>query len=367
MMSPPVNSTIFRLLCRVLGGQDPEAFDECIAAGRLPQLFAMAYEQDVLPALAIRHSGRPIDRHCLGEEKTRLLKQALMENTLHNMSIKAQALKITRQLNQAGVVPVVLKGTARLLTMPSEHLGFRKQADIDLLVEPSQLKVAGDVFLADGYHFQLDAGAAAGPKVLADTGIDTNRAMKISAAHRHLPALVKDGCATAVELHRHHLPKRWQRNNPLEPLLRNAVQFEVLGATFLVPCTEHQIIHLILGKLVSDGHFTRRSFPIREACDLIDLLDSAGERVDQAMLEKHCGTKFALFHALVVELMAYRSPISINNSHNTSRYVRMMQRRFNSRFVRFSLDAAARVEHLSHQLAYSPARLPDYLRRVMSV
>lgn len=367
MISQSLNSNIFRLLCRVLGGQDPQALVECSAAGRLPELFDMAYEQDVLPALAVRLNEHCIDDQSLGEEKTRLLKQALMDNTLRNMSIRAQALKIIHQLNQAGVKPLLLKGTARLLTIPDQNIGFRKQADIDLLVEPSQIKAASEAFLADGYCFQRYSGNAGTPKVMTDTGLHAEEAIRISAAHHHLPPMAKKGYATTVELHRHHLPRRFQRKTPLAPLLCSALEFESLGATFLVPSAEHQIIHLVMGKLVNDGHFSRRSFPIREGCDLIDLLDSAGEGVDAVMLEKHCGTRFALLHALVVELMGYRSPLSINNSELASRYVRLMQRRLNSGLVRFSLDVAARVEHLSHQLLHSPTKLPGYLKRVIPV
>jgi Uncharacterised nucleotidyltransferase len=365
MNSPPVNSVVFRLLCRVLGGQDPAALSECVAARWLPDMFEMAYWENVLPALAVRCNEQGIDDLGCNADKASALRLALMENTLRIMMIKVQALKITRQLNRAGITPLFLKGTASLLSAEHENLGFRKQVDIDLLVAPSQLKAAGDVFLAEGYQFQWHSGGtSARPTMLADT----ERAMKLSAAHHHLPALVKDGYATTVELHKHHLPNRFQRDHLLEPLLGNARQCTTSGATFLVPSVEHQIIHIVFGKLVNDGYFARRSFPIREACDLIDLLGKSGGRIDQEMIERHCGKKFQLFHALVVELMAYRSPIEIEGdaNANASSYIRMMCRRLDSKLVRTLLNTTARIDYLSHELAYSPAKLPDYLRRVMS-
>jgi hypothetical protein len=350
------------MLCRALGGQDQTALKESITSTLLPQLFNMAHSQDLLPALAVRCNEQDVDTLVFGEEKADVCKQALMDNTLRNMEISAQALKFARQFNQAGINPLFLKGTARLLTSESENLGFRKQVDIDLIVRPEELEAAGDVFLADGYRFcEFPEKSTAVPIKPGDT----IRAIKLSAAHHHLPPLVKDGYVATVELHRHHLPRRFQRNNPLEPLFASSRQIVSHGATFYVPSTEYQIIHLILGKLVHDGHLARRTFPIREACDLIDLLDNAEGDVDQQLVVQHCGSNFALFFALVVELMAYRPRNTITELVDTSNYIRMMQKRYDFPATGKVLDAYARTQHLAHALVYSPAKLPAYLNRLI--
>lgn len=347
----------------MLGGQDETALKECIAARLFQPLFELAQMQDLLPALAVRCNEQDVDRGALGEEKAEALKQALMDNTLRNMQISAQALKFTRQLNQAGITPLFLKGTARLLTSESENLGFRKQVDIDLIVRPEELDAAGDVFLADGYSFcEFPDNSAAVPIAPGDTV----SAIKRSAAHHHLPPLVKPGYATTVELHRHFLPGRFQRNNPLEPLFGSARQVESHGATFNVPSTEYQLIHLILGKLVHDGHLARRTFPIREASDLIDLLDNAEVDIDQQLVVQRCGSNFALFFALVSELMAFRPRITIIELVDASKYIQMMQKRYDSPATRKLLDAYARAQHLAHALVYSPAKLPAYMNRMIS-
>ena len=360
--TPPTSSSVFRILCRVLGGQDQTALKECIASTLLPQLFNMAHSEDLLPALAVRCNEQDIDTLVFGEEKADALKQALMNNTLRNMKISAQALKFTRQLNQAGITPLFLKGTARLLTSESENLGFRKQIDIDLIVRPEELDAAGDVFLADGYSFcEFPDNSAAVPIAPGDTV----SAIKRSAAHHHLPPLVKAGYAATVELHRHFLPRRFQRCNPLNPLFGSARKTASHGATFYVPSTEYQLIHLVLGKLVTDGHLARRSFPIREACDLIDLLDNAEGDVDQQLVVQHCGSNFALFFALVVELMAYHPRTTITELVDASKYIRMMQKRYDSPATGKLLDAYARAQHLAHALVYSPAKLPAYMNRMI--
>lgn len=363
-VSQPDPLLIFRTLCTVLGGQDPSALDACIAAGQLNPLFDIAYSEDVLPALAVRGNERLVDWQPLGKARADQLRQSLRANTLRNMTISAQALKLTRQLNQAGITPLLLKGTARLLLTQDEKLGFRKQADIDLLVRPEELEAAGNVFLADGYRFQLTSSdASSAPKMLADA----REAIKLSAAHHHLPPLFKPGYAASVELHRHHLPKRFQRDNPLPPLFNSAQACERQGAAFLVPASEHQVIHLILGKLVHDGYFARRAFPIREACDFIDLLQSAGNSLDLPLIEQHCGPGFGLFLALVAQLMEFQTPLSVavGSREAAAHFIRRMRQRFDSRLVRVLLDKRARLEHLSRELAHSPGKLPDYLGRAL--
>lgn len=361
--SPSSSASVFRMLCRVLGGQDQTALRECITTELLPQLFNMAHSQDLLPALAVRCNEQDIDTLVFGEERADSLKQALMDNTLRNMEISAQALKFTLQLNGAGITPLFLKGTARLLTSASESLGFRKQIDIDLIVQTAELKAAGDVFLADGYSFcKFPDNSTAVPIRPGDTV----SAMKLSAAHHHLPPLVKGGYAATVELHRHFLPRRFQRNNLLDRLFDSAQKIASHGATFYVPSTEYQLIHLLLGKLVHDGHLTRRTFPIREACDLIDILENAEYDVNQRLVLQHCGHSFPLFHALVCELMNYVPRTNITAWEDPASFTRMMQKRFESHVLRKSLDVFARAEHLAHALAYSPTKLPDYLRRMVS-
>lgn len=108
------------------------------------------------------------------------------------MQISAQALKLTRQLNRAGIAPLFLKGTARLLTADDKKLGFRKQLDIDLLVEPTQLEAACELFLADGYSFsRIPENSTVQPVVLQE------------AVRRH-EGPVSAGLLDACRCHRQH-------------------------------------------------------------------------------------------------------------------------------------------------------------------
>jgi hypothetical protein len=356
------NSVVYQWLCRVVGGQDSAALGDCAAAGYLQPLYDMAYAHDVLPALAVRDQQRSEQAQLFDETTAQCLRDSLRDNTLRNMTICAQALKIARQLNLVGITPLFLKGTARLLAAQKENLGFRKQVDIDLLVDPSQLEAAGDVFLKQGYRYQLPGAASTSQQEL----MDTRDAVQRSAAHHHLPVLIKPGYGTSVELHRHYLPGRFQRNNRLAPLFASAQELQLQSARFMVPAPQHQMVHLVLGKLVNDGVLARRSFAIREACDFIELLDESAAAIDLAMVERHCGRQFALFHTLVVELMGYNSPLDIAPLSSARRYLSLLRQRLDRPLARSFLDGLARMDYLSHELAFSPAKLPGYLGRLIS-
>jgi hypothetical protein len=82
--SPSSSDSVFRILCRVLGGHDQTALREFISKALLPQLFNMAHSEDLLPALAVRCNEQDIDTLVFGEERAGLLEQTLMDNTLRN-------------------------------------------------------------------------------------------------------------------------------------------------------------------------------------------------------------------------------------------------------------------------------------------
>jgi hypothetical protein len=343
----------------VLGGQDPAALHDSIAAGLFPQLCHMAQLQHQLPALAVRCGEQPIESAEVGDVDSELLKQALRDNTRRNLQISAQAIKITARLNQAGIVPMFLKGTARLLAADSINLGFREQSDVDMIVRPAELVAAGDVFLAEGYsYYQYSRDPAKTPRRIGNT----IEALSLSASHHHLLPLAKQGYAATVELHRHFLDQRFQRANPLEPLFASAYRLERHGAVFQVPSTDYQVIHLILGKLLNDGLLTRRAFPLREACDLIDLLKGVDDKhVNQALIEARCGASFAQFLALVSELTGFTPGFTVTKPVNVSTYLRLLQKRQDSAFTRALLDSYARFEYLVNAMLHSPAKLPAYL------
>lgn len=355
--------TLFRALCRVLGDQDHHLLQEIVAAGKFPSLVELAHQQEVLPAMAVR-CGEYIPKHqIMSSVEGELLKKALHDNTVRNMQISAQALKIATLLNKADIAPLFLKGTAQLLDPKTKNLGFRKQLDIDLLVKPEQLETASNLLLADGYEFyDFTNSAHSGPTLLPDPV----KAIRGSTAHHHLPPLLKKNYSTTVELHRHFLPKRFQREIPLEPMFSTAIPMNRNEIRFLFPSTEYRIVHLILGKFVHDGHLTRRTFPIREACDYASLLENNKGHIDFALVAKHCRNEHDLYSQLMAELMGYPPQTNRTAARAIDKRIQTMQRRYDYRTLGKLWDSYARVLHLSRSLVHSPAKLPAYLGRLRS-
>ena len=350
----------FRSLCRLLGGQGVADRGAWAATPTWPHLVTMAEQLDLLPALAVRLEQLGAASPDLGAPAQQRLQQALLDNTRRNMQITAQAVKLARCLNRADIKPLFLKGAAWLLTEGSDTVGFRQQVDIDLLVAPGEVEPAGDALLAEGYRFCLfpdnDTAAPLEPG-------DTASAIRAGMAHHHLPPLVKEGYGVTVELHTHFLPARFQRNNSLAPLLAQARPVERHGARFMVASVEYQLIHLVLGKFVHDGYQSRRSFPIREGCDLIRLLDAEEAGIDHTFVLRRCGHSYPLFLGLVCELMGYRPQGGVPDRVEMGSYLHLLQKRFSSVALRGLLDRWARTHHLAHQMVFSPLKLPGYLRR----
>ena len=349
------------MLCKTLAGKDFQALSNFATLGYLPTIFDMACKQDVLPALAVRCAERNINHQFFDKNRAEALKNALRENTLRNMKISAQALKLTNKLNQAGITPLFLKGTARLLQSEEKNLGFRKQIDIDLIVEPKQLRTACEVFLEHDYHFHYDHENA---PIMASTKDAISTAVKNSDAHHHLPPLVKSGYDTTVELHKHFLPKRFQGRIQLRPLFTSAVEYSSHNAKFKVPSVDYQIIHIVLGKLVHDGHFAKQSFPIREACDFIELQEEFDLSMERGQVIKKCGNSLPIFHLLVEELMGGKHWEPFQKKYDVSKRLSRMEKRYNSEYMTAFWNAYARSLHLTLSLIHNPKKTATYLRRL---
>lgn len=355
------NWTLFKYLCRIIGGQDRDALLAASRAGLFPKLMDIAAGEDLLPALATRVEEQADIEQTLDEPERQLLRQALQHNTRRNMHTVMQALKLARTLNGAGITPTFLKGTAQLLTVNEARLGFRKQLDIDLVVAPEEMKDACAALLEAGYGFYRESGDADSEPVVFH---DVTQALQESAAHHHVTPLVIEGYPSCVEVHRHFLARQFQRDIPLEGLLSTARLHESHGAAFRVPHAQYQVIHIVLGKMVYDGHLSRRSFPIREACDYIELLGSETGEVDWSLVAQHCRKNYTIFSQLVSELMAYRNEEGIKVTHDISRRLKLMEKRYNSGAVAKLLYTNARTQYLASEMIHSPTKLAAYLQRL---
>lgn len=355
--------SLFKLLCHwVCQGNDSAPAQLSAVALDYDSLLELAREQQVEAALAQRLD-IPDGLPALPELHRTSLQAAAMETSRRNLQITAQALKLARCLNRVGIVPMFLKGTAGLLREGGMRTGFRQQLDVDLIVPANELENAATALMEDGYGFCTGQDPISGKPLLAEGGY-SRRAR--NEAHHHLLPMVKPGYACTVELHRHFLPRRYQNANPLGLLLARGRKLERHDSSFLVPDTEHELIHMIIGRFVHDGYAARYDFPIRSGLDFITALSASSHEPDWDFIAYRCGGTLNLFRELVSELGGYPERSAAGRSRETAAWLRRIERRYNAPGWARLLDGQARLRHLASSLRYTPAKLPGYLGRMAS-
>lgn len=351
----------FQLLCRLLGSRQPPLAGAQLRESLEP-LIALADSQQMLPALAQQLGTQPVEAGC-GQELTHKLTNALKENTLRNLAISAQTLKLTHCLNEAGITPLLLKGAAFLHSSLRDKLGFRYQVDIDIALPKAIIPLAVGALRRTGYHF-LGEDVRAYPEapdqaLRADDESLSSRAL--NARHHHLYPLFKKDQPVSVEIHRHYLPRRFQRGNDVSELFSRAERLKQAGAHFLVPSAEDQLVQLILGTVVHDGYLLRRQFPLREACDLHRLCrENPG--LDRGDVAERCGESFALMEQLVSLLLESKKP-EAEQARAASALLAGMRRRQRSPQMGRLYNSYARCHHLAYGLRHNPGKLGRFIRR----
>jgi hypothetical protein len=355
----------FVLLCGAVADDDGELLQQAVRRGELPALLASAEQHRVLPLLAQRaqacHENWDPVPASLAESST-----LLRTNVRRNLAIKSQALAIASSLNREGIVPIFLKGTNYLLTHLQDRLGERHQLDIDVLVAPHELESTVRSLMQDGYRIHPDFRD---PGNITESSTDVERALTLRASHRHLPPLIKDGAVASLEVHRHHLPRRFHRRVALSGVLERCVDHDCLGIRHRALADADQLVHIVLGSFVHDGFMLRREFPIREGADFLSIREAAVSALDREQLRRQGGSELALFEALVDTLMIRRektTPRTITSrtiEGSRVRFMRGARRRLESHTARTLLDQRARLAHLCLELRYSPGKLNAYLLR----
>jgi hypothetical protein len=337
-----------------------------------PALLELARQQQVEAALAQRIARALAFEEQLPAAIAQSLRETRLNNVRRNMKILAQALKLAQRLNAANIVPLFLKGTAQLLASEQAEYGFRQQLDIDLLLPREELDLACDVLLRDGYSFCVGQDRRSAQPLLT---VDKPRALRQSRVHHHLLPLAKPGYPAVVELHRHHLPRRFQAGRSTELMFASATGGERSGARFLLPSASQQIILMLLGRFVHDGYARRYDFPIRTACDYRQVVARAGAEaeggapgtgLDLGLIESQCGGYLALFNQLVLELTGCAGLEKLAPPVDTRTWIKLLEARYRWPVSAGLLDAQARVRHLAISAVYSPAKLPGYIKTLLA-
>jgi hypothetical protein len=215
-------------------------------------LIDLAAQQDVLPplihALTERALLPPVPRaaqqsHDHDGHVTLRLQQSYRDHLTRRELLKTQLETVLRQLNSAGIVPLIMKGARYLLAPMAAWCEARTFRDIDLLVRPEEAPRAFAQLVAAGYR--------AGQPYMAD--------------YHHLPDLQHPSEPASVEIHTAALAATGQSVMSTELAWRNASKAAggSFDGSFYVLPVEWQALHCLLHHQLSDRGYARRILALK--------------------------------------------------------------------------------------------------------
>ncbi|MEI6141173.1 MAG: nucleotidyltransferase family protein [Mariniphaga sp.] len=173
-------------------------------------------------------------------------------NRERNNLIIAQANEISGLLNRHGIIPIFLKGTGHLLDGLYDDIGERQVGDIDILIRESDLSVAGEVLIREGYVpvIKFDPN---GQKVI-----------------RHYPRLQNNERTAAVELHFQIIILSFYKPMDMGLIFKNSRMLHLPNQA-AVMSNAHQIVYNILNvQILDNGYYYAKVF-LRQIYDLLML------------------------------------------------------------------------------------------------
>jgi hypothetical protein len=220
--------------------------------------------------------------------------QTLYEaNSERNRRLMALAQETVRHLNDVGVEPVLLKGTANLFSGLYPDAGMRFLSDIDILVPADKMTDCVGRLLTADYGLQYD------PK-----SIDWKQS-------HHYPPLLKKSENIRVELHREILGEKYSRLLDAGSVMRDALSLTVEGMR--VPSAHHRIIHNIAHTQVQDGNYVFGTIALRQLYDFVLMADAFDGRIDwpaAALQFKRNGYINAFSEYLLAASLFFGHPLS---------------------------------------------------------
>jgi hypothetical protein len=323
----------------------------CTQAGQLDALPTVAHALDQEQALFA----------LLPDSQKKILQQSLLTNVRRNLSIVGAALKVSRLMNRAGIIPAWFKGTGGQLTGLYPGMGYRYQADIDLLVREEERDTANRVLLDAGYLYAVET-TVDGERVLRGTADAAVREGLLARYrhHHHYPPMLRPGDGYSLELHRHPLDRHLQARLSLESVYSHLVRRERNGAVFLTPDPELGITLAILTRFVSDGLCAAFDFPLAQAGDCACQLARAeadNTSLDYDFIQQACGKYFPVFLGLMERLQGFESEALSGRAGDPTRFIRMMSLKASHPLAARAINTQGRLRHIARVLAHDPGRL----------
>lgn len=167
-------------------------------------------------------------------------------NEMRNRRLRQQAIETIGALNEAGIEPLLIKGSALLMILPERRLGTRMISDLDLVVDKGAVEACVARLLGIGYQpLADDPGAHARGKFYRPSDVGS------------------------VDLH-------WRPPGPAHLFAANetlrSVSVEVQGVRLKLPTPAEWVTHLIVHDMIQDRRLRTGDVSLRRLLDCREIL-----------------------------------------------------------------------------------------------
>jgi Uncharacterised nucleotidyltransferase len=215
----------------------------------------MASAQSVMP-LVYRYLTSELEG-ALPADVVSGLRPVFYGNSVRNLHLARELIRLTALLERGGVEPLALKGPALAVTAYGA-LALRQFTDLDLLVRKSEVGQAAGILLKEGYAPGRGYG-------LADLG--RPGAFEI--------ALTRAGALTEIDLHWRLMPPYFPLALDGEDLWRRAVRIEIEGAAVRTLAPADHLLYLC-------AHGAKHGWQaLGGICDLAELIRASARGSSQ--------------------------------------------------------------------------------------
>ena len=230
----------------------------CCLNGQIPKdanwdaIIALANGSLTITSLAA--AAKKSETQDLPEDVSNYLAMIYARNAERNCRLKAQLIEASARLNDIGIEPVVMKGTAVLVSADPEEFGARILTDLDILVRPENMAAAIETLRHVGYEIELSAGEGSWP----------------GNTKYHLPVvLVRPTYVGSIDLQCR--PRGPSSFGNAEWLHRHSRALDIAGSRVRLPTPLAQIVLLLLHDQFQDGDYWRGLMDLRHLLDIAKL------------------------------------------------------------------------------------------------
>lgn len=257
----------YRFLCGCLSKHlsDPqrEIFHQLALTGALnwTTFVEMASKSLVAPSVLAAAHANGMAELLPGDIADYLQGMAIL-NRQRNQRIRFEICEIATVFERIGVLPVLLKGAAHLMSSLYDDPGDRVMLDIDLLVPKARLQDCADALQEEDFL------------ILADNGFP---------AHHHYPPLGRPGDSASIELHVEALDVPHSRLLLSEEIFATSVPLSD-DARLALPSVQARLIMAVAHSQLANHACLYGEAPLRELLDVLQLCSKYAREVDWRQL-----------------------------------------------------------------------------------